>query len=160
MCCCSFLQVVWGLIPLPWPKQARVLRLELFKVSRNRVFASKKIGLALEKLQKETHLLNFIRQHDGDFFDIVDQQVRIACPMFRDLKASPSKYATCIRKASTSEKETVDGALQHLMATDVGSEDGILQTCHRSLRTELGQVTWDTSSRSVHLQEGLADEGF
>ena len=101
------------------------LCMELFKVTRNGVFASKKIRLALEKLQKEIHRLNFTRHHDGDFFDMVDQQVRIACSMFRDLKASPTKYATCMRKASVSEKEKVDGVLQHLVVTDVCSEVGV-----------------------------------
>ena len=56
---CSFLQVVWGLIPLPWPKQARVLRLELFKVSRNRVFASKKDRVGLGEIAEGDSSLEF-----------------------------------------------------------------------------------------------------
>ena len=101
------------------------LCLGFFKLSNNGVMASKKIRLALEKLQHETHRLNFSQHHDGEFFDMVDQQVRIACSMFRDLKTSPCKYATCMRKASTSEKETVDGVLQHLVVTDAVSEVGV-----------------------------------
>ena len=69
---------------------------------------------------------------------MVDQQVKIACSMFRDLKASPSKYATCMRKASTVEKETVDGVLQHLVVTDVASEVGV--TSEKPLEPEEQKV--------------------
>lgn len=121
-----------------------VLCKELFKVSKHGVFASKKIRLALEKLQQEIHRLNFTRHHDGDFFDLVDQQVRIACSMFRDLKASSSKYATCMRKASVSEKEKVDGVLQHLVVTDECSEGGVSS----DLPQKLGEQKVDKSPES------------
>ena len=114
------------------------LCLALFKLSKHGVFASKKIRLALEKLQQESHRVNFSKFNDGDFFDMVDQQVRIACSMFRDLKASPSKYAACMRKASIVEKETVDGVLQHLVVTDVAPEVGV--TSEKPLEPEEQKV--------------------
>ena len=91
-----------------------VLCQELFKVCRNGVLASKKIKSALEKLQKEKHRVNHSKLSDPDFWDLLDQQIRIAASHYRDLKLSGSRYAACIRKASVSEKEQIDGVLQFL----------------------------------------------
>ena len=87
---------------------------ELFKVCRNGVLASKKIKNALEKLQKEKHRVNHSKLSDPDFWDLLDQQIRIAASHYRDLKVSGSKYAACMRKASVSEKEQIDVVLQCL----------------------------------------------
>ena len=136
------------------------LCLALFKLSKHGVFASKKIRLALEKLQQESHRVNFSKFNDGDFFDMVDQQVRIACSMFRDLKASPSKYAACMRKASTVEKETVDGVLQHLVVTDVASEGGV--TSEKPLEPEEQKVdkSPETAAPQVSIFNGSCRRRF
>ena len=87
---------------------------ELFKVCRNGLLASKKIKSALEKLQKQKHRVNHSKLSDPDFWDLLDQQIRIAASHYRDLKLSGSRYAACMRKASVSEKEQIDGVLQFL----------------------------------------------
>ena len=89
-----------------------ILCQEFFKVCKNGVLASKKIKNALEKLQKEHRRVNYSKLSDPDFWDMLDQQIRIAASHYRDLKLSGSKYAACMRKASVAEKGQIDGVLQ------------------------------------------------
>ena len=78
---------------------------DLFKVAPNGVLASTKLKSAVEKLASDKKKrLNFSHYSDKVFLDKVGSAIRIACSQYRDLKRCGSKYATCIRKASLSEK--------------------------------------------------------
>ena len=48
--------------------------------------ASKKLKGALSKLHAEEGRMNFGRKQDQDFYDYMDELVRIAAAQFRDLK--------------------------------------------------------------------------
>ena len=90
----------------------------------NGVLSSKKIKQSLEKLQTEKKKrLNHSSTCDPDFWDSVDQTVRIAAAQFRDLKGSANKYAACIRKASASEKKAIDAVLDCLELKKVEGQE-------------------------------------
>ena len=93
------------------------LCLRLFKPCPNGVLSSKRRKDSLEKLQREKGRLNQTKKTDSDFFDQVDQCIRISASQFRDHKLSSSKYATFMRKASKAEKTSVDAVLQMLSVT-------------------------------------------
>lgn len=115
--------------PVYLSSNVSTLCLSLFKVCTNGVVSSKKFRTALEKLQKEKgKRLNMSKYCDTDWADMIDQNVRIACAHFRELRASPQKYQTCMRKASLSEKDTIDKVLEVLQLPEDGfqppTEDG------------------------------------
>ena len=101
-----------------------ILCQELFKVCNNGVLASKKIKSCLEKIQKEQRRVNHSKLSDPDFWDMLDQQVRIAASHYRELKLSGSKYAACMRKASVAEKAQIDGVLQCMTIKSEEQEGG------------------------------------
>ena len=61
--------------------------------SSSGVFAGKKLKAALWKLQTEQHRLNYSRKADSDYFDRLDEQVRIVCAQYRVLKKDQLAYA-------------------------------------------------------------------
>ena len=91
----------------------------LFQVSNSGVFASKKLKAALWKLQTEEHRLNYSRKADSDYFDRLDEQIRIVCAQYRVLKKDQLAYARFCRKCSSAEKDRVDSVLAFL---DLGEE--------------------------------------
>lgn len=110
--------------PVYLSSNVATLCLSLFKVYTNGV-----VRTALEKLQKEKQKrLNTSKYCDTDWADMIDQNVRIACANYRELRASPQKYQTCMRKASLSEKDTIDKVLEVLQLPEEGfqasTEDG------------------------------------
>ena len=55
------------------------LMLGLFAICNNGVVASKKLKGALSKLHAEEGRMNFGRKQDQDFYDYIDELVRICC---------------------------------------------------------------------------------
>ena len=90
-----------------------------FLVSSSGVFAGKKLKAALRKLQTEQHRLNYSRKADSDYFDRLDEQIRIVCAQYRVLKKDQLAYARFCRKSSSAEKDRVDSVLGFL---DLGEE--------------------------------------
>ena len=86
-----------------------LLSRHLFAVCPNGVISSKKLRQSIAALARDKQKrLNYTKHCDTDFIDMVDQQIRISSSQYRELKASGSKYATSMRKASTTEKEIID----------------------------------------------------
>ena len=90
----------------------------LFSISTNGVLASKKVKAALLKQQAAGGRLNFTKKHDSDFVDEIDEQLRIAAAMYREVKKDATKYCRCIRKASVEEKERLDSVLSILQLSE------------------------------------------
>ena len=87
----------------------------LFGVCSNGVVASKKLRGALQKLHAEEGRMDFGRKQDPDFFDYIDEQVRIATSQFRDLKKCPDGYRRCAKKASEDEMNGIKKVLDLLI---------------------------------------------
>ena len=95
---------------------------KLFSISTNGVLASKKVKAALLKQQTSGGRLNFTKKHDSDFVDEMDEQLRIAAAMYREIKKDATKYCRCIRKASVEEKERLDSVLAILQLSEQPAE--------------------------------------
>ena len=85
-----------------------------FKIASNGVLSSKKLRSALVKLQTEKHRLNFGKQSDGDFFDKMDEQLRVAAKHYREMKKDSHTYRRAMKKASEHEKQQIDLVLSYL----------------------------------------------
>ena len=97
---------------------------QLFKICPNGVLSSKKLKSALEKLQiDKKKRINFSKMPDSECWDRLDSHIRASASHFRELKVSGQKYATCMRKASQSEKESIDKVLQFLDLRAGGFDD-------------------------------------
>ena len=85
-----------------------------FKIASNGVLSSKKLRSALVKLQTKKHRLNFGRLSDGDFFDKMDEQLRVAAKHYREMKKDSHTYRRAMKKASDREKQQIDLVLSYL----------------------------------------------
>ena len=122
----------------------------LFQVSSSGVFAGKKLKAALWKLQTEEHRLNYSRKADSDYFDRLDEQIRIVCAQYRVLKKDQLAYARFCRKCSSAEKDRVDSVLAFL---DLGEEAATESTAMVSKVAE--------ASKAENLEEeGLDPSGI
>lgn len=67
-------------------------------------------------LRSELHRLNYTKMKDHDFFDYLDEQLRIGTAHYRSLKGSDTEYFRCAKKMSMDEKRSIDEvlALMHL----------------------------------------------
>eukprot|EP00438_Fugacium_kawagutii_P025905 Skav221781 [mRNA] locus=scaffold6388:40:456:- [translate_table: standard] len=73
--------------------------------------------------RSQSHRLNFTKMKDGDFFDFMDEQLRIGTAHCRSLKNSQTDYFRCEKKMSLDEKTSIDSvlALMHLEPWQVSS---------------------------------------
>ena len=95
----------------------------LFRIHRNGVLSSKKVRLALEKIQATVHRMNFSKKDDKTWIDVCDEQLRICAAQYRELKKNPLKYQRAIKKASLTEKEYVDRVLAMLALQEESAPD-------------------------------------
>ena len=86
----------------------------LFSLHRNGVLQSSKLKKAVLKLQTEKGRLNFTKNHDSDWVDQIDDQVRITAQQYRSLKQDQVKYKRLVKKCSVQEKKNVDMVLSFL----------------------------------------------
>ena len=117
--------VSWKTAPnVAWLCSLEKLFEKLLKVVPACIFPAKKVRLALQKIQSEVARINFGRKDDDQFFDKMDQLLRIAASQLRDLKQQLSVYQRTMKKASASEKEKIDALLLliHIPATE--AEEG------------------------------------
>lgn len=109
-------QMSWKSAPsADWLGEGSMVSLftRLFDIHTNGVLSGQKLKSALLK-QSVKNRLNYTKKHDSDFLDFVDDQIRIAAGMYREICKSSSKYLTCVRKASVEEKERIDSVLSKL----------------------------------------------
>ena len=69
--------------------------------------ASEKLKGALSKLHAEEGRMNFGRKQDQDFYDYMDELVRIAAAQFRDLQKMRNLWGGVIRTAKGLEETCV-----------------------------------------------------
>jgi len=87
---------------------------KLFGLHSNGVLASKKMKLAILKVQNEKGRINCGRMHDSDFADSIDELVRIAASQFREIKKDFVKYSMAVRKCSEAEKANIGSVLAQM----------------------------------------------
>eukprot|EP00434_Breviolum_minutum_P014295 symbB.v1.2.012603.t1/scaffold820.1/size171332/10 len=105
---------------------------KLFQVHSNGVLSSKKLQQALMKVQTTEGRLNFSKLHDADFLDRCDEQIRVACAQYREIKKDATKYVRCLKRASPEEKKNIDSVLSVSVFEDEEAEkpeDEIPRTC-------------------------------
>eukprot|EP00435_Cladocopium_sp_Y103_P056866 s754_g19.t1 len=104
--------VTWKTAPnLEWLCSLEKLFEKLLKVAPACILPSKKVRVALQKIQTEVARINFSRKDDETFFDRMDLLLRIAASQLRDLKQQLVVYQRTMKKASVREKEKIDGLL-------------------------------------------------
>ena len=111
-------KMTWKSAPdAEWLGSANVSTLceSLFQVHSNGVLSSKKLQQALMKIQNTEGRLNFSKLHDADFMDRCDEQIRVACAQFREIKKDATKYVRCLKRASPEEKKNIDSVLAILV---------------------------------------------
>ena len=116
--------VSWKTSPnLEWLCSLESLFEKLLKVVPACILPSKKVRLALQKIQSEVARINFGRKDDDTFFDRMDLLLRIAASQLRDLKQQLVDYQRTMKKASVREKEQIDGLLMliQLPANEAGA---------------------------------------
>ena len=84
---------------------------KLLQVAPACIFPSKKVRVALQKIQTEVTRINFSRKDDETFFDRMDLLLRTAASQLRDLNQQLVVYQRTIKRSSVKEKQKVDGLL-------------------------------------------------
>ena len=64
-----------------------------------------------KNLRQENHRINYTKIKDEEFFDRLDQILRIACSQFRTLKGSQTEYLRSAKKMGEHEKNEIDKVL-------------------------------------------------
>ena len=95
---------------------------KLFQVHSNGVLSSNKLQQALMKVQTTEGRLNFSKLHDAAFLDRCDEQIRVACAQYREIKKDATKYVRCLKRASPEEKKNIDSVLSVLVFEDEEAE--------------------------------------
>lgn len=104
--------VSWKTAPnLAWLLQLKPLLEKLILVAPACIFPSKKLKVAIEKIQRETSRVNFSKQRDDDFFDRCDFLLRCAAAQLRNLKQEVGQYTRICKKSSVLEKNQLDELL-------------------------------------------------
>ena len=99
------------------------------KVAPNTMLPPKKHRAALAQLRQEGKI-NFSRKSDADFFDYVDEMLRVCFSQFRQLAQSPDACERAFRKASPIQVKAIEGVLSMLtvgkekVAALVAQEEG------------------------------------
>ena len=81
------------------------------RTSPNCTFASSKLKMTLEKMQKSERRLNFSRMPDSQVHDKVDFQLRVAASQLRSFKTNSIQLATTLRQASREEGQALEALL-------------------------------------------------
>lgn len=85
-------------------------------------FFIKKLKKAFCKVNTEWKRCNYSKQHDNDWVDQMDEQIRIACHQYRCLKKDPLSQKRFFKKASVSEAEQVQDVLGNIKWANDGTE--------------------------------------
>ena len=99
------------------------------KVAPNTMLPPKKHRAALAQLHQEGKI-NFSRKSDADFFDYVDEMLRVCFSQFRQLAQSPDACERAFRKASPIQVKAIEDVLSMLtvgkekVAALVAQEEG------------------------------------
>ena len=104
--------VTWKTAPdVAWLVQVSGLYTKLLKVSPNCCYPSKKLRMALERIQSGYHRVNFTKHNDDMFFDKVDLLIRQGASQLRTLKTDQIQFTRAIKKADPKQWETIESLL-------------------------------------------------
>ena len=86
----------------------------LFQVCCNGVLPKGKLRKAVACVHQDVFKINFMAKIDDDFFDIIDERLRIIAAWFREVKNKSVAYDRLMRKASAKQNEVIDSVLAFL----------------------------------------------
>lgn len=105
-----------------WLSQLYGFFKKALRTAPNCTFASSKLKMCLEKMQKSEHRLNYSRMPDSQFHDKVDFQLRVAASQLRTLKTNSTQLTRCLRKASREEGQALEELLAMISLPDEKEE--------------------------------------
>jgi len=146
------LQATWKTAPsLPWLLRMAPLIQGYAKVTSKLVLSSKKLRLALLKVN-EKEKINYTKKDDDDYVDLMDDAIRLACKQFRDLKKDPMLRERFFNLAAAAERKAIEQVLDTL-------EFDVHAAVVEEGRPPATPSSWGGRSSSENLGEGfVADE--
>jgi len=146
------LHATWKTAPsLPWLLRMAPLIQGYAKVTSKLVLSSKKLRLALLKVN-EKEKINYTKKDDDDYVDLMDDAIRLACKQFRDLKKDPMLRERFFNLAAAAERKAIEQVLDTL-------EFDVHAAVAEEGRPPATPSSWGGRSSSENLGEGfVADE--
>jgi hypothetical protein len=112
----------WKTCPdIGWLTHISTLFVDLAKVAPNTILPSKKVIMAMDRLQTQGAMLNPTKKADTDYWDGCDVYIRIAFKQYRELKQSSLAKDRAFKKASQEQMDQLDAVLE-LLSFDVDAE--------------------------------------
>ena len=105
--------------PSTWLCQLDTLFLEYIRIAPNTVISGKKHKNAICRID-ETNRVNFTKKSRSDFYDLVDDAIRMGLSHLRQVKQCPARREVAYRKCDTSQQETLDKLLTYIQ---LGKDD-------------------------------------
>ena len=105
--------------PATWLCQLDTLFLEYIRIAPNTVISGKKHKNAICRID-ETNRVNFPKKSRSDFYDLVDDAIRMGLSHLRQVKQCPARREVAYRKCDTSQQETLDKLLTYIQ---LGKDD-------------------------------------
>ena len=105
--------------PAAWLCQLDTLFLEYIRIAPNTVISGKKHKSAICRID-ETNRVNFTKKSRSDFYDLVDDAIRMGLSHLRQVKQCPARREVAYRKCDTSQQETLDKLLTYIQ---LGKDD-------------------------------------
>ena len=107
--------VTWKTAPdVAWLVQLSGLYTKLLKVSPTCCYPSKKLRMALERIQSGYHRINYTKFNDDQFYDKADLLIRQGAAQLRTLKTDQTQYCRALKKADPKQCETLESLLSML----------------------------------------------
>ena len=107
--------VTWKTAPdVAWLVQLSGLYTKLLKVSPTCCYPSKKLRMALERIQSGYHRINYTKFNDDQFYDKADLLIRQGAAQLRILKTDQTQYCRALKKADPKQCETLESLLSML----------------------------------------------
>ena len=112
-----------------WLAHLSSLMLDFAQITPTLVLSSKKVKMALSKLN-DTEKINYTKKDDQDFYDWVDDTIRLACKQYRDLKNEAATKERTFRKASPTEIAKMESVLEIMQSKIEPSTSGKCSQFH------------------------------
>ena len=147
--------VSWKTAPdIDWLADLHPLFMKLLKVAKASILPSQKLKSALEKIQREVCRINFSKNADDQFFDMMDN-VRIAASQLRTLKKETLAYARSVKKASIQQKEKLDDMLSLIQFPQDEVETGLLVGVSSTSPPTMATSVVAVSDKAASVNEGV-----
>ena len=107
--------VTWKTAPdVAWLVQLSGLYTKLLKVSPTCCYPSKKLRMAMERIQSGYHRINYTKFNDEQFIDKADLLMRQGAAQLRTLKTDQVQFSRALKKADPKQWEKLESLLSML----------------------------------------------